>query len=209
MPLRLGQPGIDTNSRTRTHLSTNIVILVNNNLVAAVKKLNIDEARDIAVIDEIGTDGHIDSAPRKSTNITGSAERTRFDRQRIAEAFDRGFVHVAAQRIPFDIQVQDNFQGSDDDSVIITTIRNVWINKIGVNYSSDDFIIVESLGWQAESIDSVLANGKNVVGAVHNGTGNPVIINPFEAQADRGQYRGALDASGLINAFDSGAGRAL
>jgi hypothetical protein len=215
MPLRSGTPStniVDPSSnrnRTGTHLSTNIVLLVNNNAVAAVKQLSVTENRSLKMIDEIGTDGHIDSAPSASTNISGSCQRTRFDRQRIAEAFDRGFVHVSAQRIPFDIQIQDNFQGSDDSSVIVTTIRNVWIERIEVTYNADDFIIVETMGWQAESIDSVLGNGKNVVGSVHNGTGIPVIVNPYEAQADRGQYRGALDASGLINAFDGDSGRVL
>ena len=63
--------------------------------------------------------------------------------------------------------------------------------------------------WTGESIDSVTGGGQNVVGNTHNGSGDPVIINPFEAEADRGQFRGALDAAGLINAFDGEGGRSL
>src|SRR3990167_900679 len=147
MPLRNGPSDTRTRitdpesnrNRTGTHLSTNIIILVNGRSVAAVKKLQIREERTIAMIAEVGTDGFIDSAPQRSSGVTGSCQRTRFDRQRVAEAFDRGFVHVKSQRIPFDIEVQDNFQGSDDNSVIISTIRNVWITSIDTTYNSDDF----------------------------------------------------------------------
>jgi hypothetical protein len=215
MPVRLSNPGstrlvdpVSQRNRTGTHLSTNINILVNSIAVGAVKQMSVRENRDIVMIDEVGTDGHIDSAPRRSTDISGSCQRTRFDRQRIAEAFLRGFVHVAAQRIPFDIEIQDNFAGSDDDSTIITTIRNVWIESIEVTYNAEDFIIVENMGWKAESIDSVLGNGSPVVGQTNN-RGIPLEINPFERQADVGQYRGALDAAGLINAFDGDGGRSL
>jgi hypothetical protein len=203
MPLRDQSTPLYEN-RTGTHLSTNIIILVNNRALAAVKTLAITESRGIQMINEIGTDGHIDSAPNKSTDISGSCQRTRFNRTRIAEAFDRGFIHVAAQRVPFEIVVQDNFQGSDDDSTVITTIRNVWIERIEVTLSSEDFIIVENMNWQAESIDSVLGNGQNVVGSVHNGNSATNIVNPFEASADRGNFRGALDGAGLINAFANG-----
>lgn len=215
MPLRIDNPGktriVDPSSqrnRTATHLSTNIHILVNGIAVAAVKQLSVREERDIRQVDEVGTDGHIDSAPSRATNISGQCQRTRFDRQRIAEAFLRGFVHVSAQRIPFDIEIQDNFGGSDDDTIIITTIRNVWIQSIETTYSADDFIIVDNMNWQAESIDSVLGNGNPVVGSVNN-RGIPIEINPFERSADIGRYRGALDAAGLINAFDGESGRSL
>ncbi len=194
--------------RTATHLSTNINILVNGISVSAVKSMQIRESRDVKMVDEIGTDGHIDSAPTRSTDISGSFNRTRFDRQRITEAFGRGFVHVSAQRLPFEVEIQDNFVGSDDSSVVITTLRNVWITGIDTSYSADDFIIVDNMTWVAESIDSILANGAPVVGNVNN-RGIPIDINPFERDADVGRFRGALDAAGLINAFDGEGGRTL
>lgn len=188
------------NNRTATHLSTNIIIKVDGNVVGAVKSLEVTEARTIKMIDEVGTDGHIDSAPSASTNITGSCQRTRFDKMRIAEAFSRGFIHVHAQRIPFDLEIQDIFADSDPGNAIITTIRNVWIKDIRYTYSADDFIIVDNMSWEAEGIFSVL-NNNNVAQAVSNGRANPIILNQFEQQADRGQFSGALDAAGLLNAF--------
>ena len=194
------------NNRTATHLSTNIIIKVpGGNIVGAVKQLAINEDRDIQSIDEVGTDGHIDSAPSKSTNISGSCDRVRFDKQRILEAFSRGYVHVHAQRLPFDIEIHDIFADSDENNAIITTIRNVWVKSVAYTYSSSDFIISETMTWTAESIYSIIAstNG-NVVNAAGNGNAGPVVVNPFEREADRGKYRGSLDAAGLLNAFIDG-----
>jgi hypothetical protein len=75
------------NNRTATHLSTNIIIKVDGNVVGAIQNLRITESRDIAMIAEVGTDGFIDSAPRSATNISGSCERVRYARTRVAEAF--------------------------------------------------------------------------------------------------------------------------
>jgi len=188
------------NNATRTHLSTNIIIKVDDNVIGAVKSLQINESREVKMIDEVGTDGHIDSAPTRSTDISGSCTRTRFGRMRIAEAFSRGFVHVGAQRIPFDIEIQDFFADSDMGNAIITTINNVWIKSIEVTYSAEEFIIAETMTWVAESIWSVLREG-NVASAVANGRSQPIILNAFEQEADRGAFRGSLDAAGLLNAF--------
>ncbi len=190
------------NNRTGTHLSVNIVIKVDGNVIGAIKTMEISESRNLKMVDEVGTDGHIDSAPTSSTNITGSCTRTRFDKMRIAEAFGRGFVHVASQRIPFNIEIHDIFADSDPNNAIITTIQNVWIKDIRYSYSADDYIIVDNMSWEAERINSIL-NNNNVAQAVANGRANPIMINAFEQQADRGAYTGALDAAGLLNAFMS------
>jgi hypothetical protein len=206
MPLRNVPAGTATpiyNSEgrnvTNTHLSTNIYVAVDGIPVAAVSSITINEKRQIEMIDEIGTDGHVDSAPRSSTDISGSCKRTRFAGKRIAEAFRRGFVHVSAQRVPFDIQIYDLIQG-DENNVIITTIKNVWINGIDYSYEADNFIIIDNMGWEAESIESVRGNS-----GAETALGDPtsVILNPFEVQADIGKYRGALDAAGFLNAFDN------
>ncbi|MFA5758011.1 MAG: hypothetical protein WC942_01340, partial [Clostridia bacterium] len=196
---------------TRTGVSTNIIIQVDGNPIGAVATLSINEAREIAMIDEVGTDGHIDSVPKRSTDISGSCKRTRFDNMRIATAFSRGFVHVAAQRIPFDILILDIFAADEDDAdgfngadnVITTVIRNVWISKIGVTYQAQDFVIVEDLDWKAEYIYSYLGQGNSVVpGPLARQI--PIIDNdPFERQADLGKRRGGLDAAGLIKIVDT------
>ena len=211
MTLRLNNPGstrvVDPatgRNRTGTHVSTNINFLVNGIAIGAVQKLDVQETRKIKQIDEVGTDGHIDSVPNSSTDISGSCTRTRFDGQRIAEAFMRGFIHVKSQRLPFDIEIQDSFKGGDNASIVVTTIRNVWISKISYSYSADNFVIVDDMSWEAESIDSIMGSGGPVVGDV-NSRGVPLIINPFERSADIGLYRGALDGAGLLNAIEGSA----
>lgn len=185
---------------TKTHLSTNIIIKVNGNTVGAVKSLDITERRDISRIAEIGTDGFIDSAPKSATDLSVNCQRTRFSRQRIAEAFGRGFIHAHSQRYPFDIEIQDIFADADEANAIITVIENCWISNIKYTYSSDDYIISESMDLTAERISSTL-NGSNVVSETSSGRSFPIAISPFEAQADRGEFTGALDAAGLLNAF--------
>lgn len=188
------------NNRTGTHLSTNIIVKVGGNIIGAVQSLSVNESRNIKMIDEVGTDGHIDSAPQSSTDISGSCERVRFDRLRILEAFSRGYIHVSSQRIPFDIEIHDIFHDSDPGNAIVTVIQNVWIKSIRYDYKASDFIITESMDWTAERIYSTI-NNTNVTGALGNGLINPVVLNQFERQADRGAYNGALDAAGLLNAF--------
>jgi hypothetical protein len=188
------------NNRTATHLSTNIIIKCDGNIIGAVQKLSIKEDRSITMVDEVGTDGHIDSAPNKSTNISGSCTRIRFDRMRLFEAFSRGFIHLKSQRIPFDIEIHDIFHDSDVNNAIITIIENVWFDSISYDYSASDFIIQEDCGFQAESIKSFL-NNQNVAQSVANGRAQPIILNQYEQEADRGAFRGALDAAGVLNAF--------
>src|SRR5208282_2489926 len=107
-------------NKTSTGISTNIIITVQTPLgyipVGAVQQLQITEARSIKMIDEVGTDGHIDSVPNQSTNVTGNCQRIRFDRLRVAEAFARGFVHVSAQAYPFNIVIFDNQTGTANQS---------------------------------------------------------------------------------------------
>lgn len=191
---------VNGNNRTATHLATNIIIKVGNYVVGAVQTLSITESRAIKMIDEVGTDGHIDSAPSASTNITGNCTRIRFDRQRIADAMGRSFIHVHSQRIPFDIEIHDVFADADTNNAVITTIKNVWIKEISYDMSATDWIISDKMSFEAEGISSILAN-KNVVTGVANGQDGPIYLNQFEQEADRGVYRGAMDAAGVLNAF--------
>lgn len=188
----------DGSNRTATHLSTHILIKVNGNIVGAVTALNINESREIAMVKEIGTDGVIDSAPSGAATVSGSCDRTRFDRQRIAPAFGRGFIHVKAQRVPFDIEIHDTF--IDVENPIVTTIKNVWIKSLETSYSANDWIIVDKMGWVAEDIYSIVGNNNNVAGVV-GPQGQSLYLNKYEREADRGDFRGAIDAPGLLTAF--------
>jgi hypothetical protein len=166
------------------------------------------------MVDEVGTDGHIDSTPVSSTNITGSCQRIRFDRLRVAEAFGRSFIHVGSQAYPFDIVILDK-QKKASASQISTVIKNVWIGGISYQYQADNWIISDTMEWEAETIFSFLtgANGANAVvggspvavgGEIQmQNIGNTLITDGswIEQRADTGASgrRGALDAAGLID----------
>ncbi len=185
-------------NKTSTGISTNIVIKVGPNTVGAIQDMTITENRPIIMIDEVGTDGHIDSVPNKSTDISGNCSRIRFDRMRVSEAFGRGFVHVASQRIPFDIVIIDNWNG-DGNSSLITTIKNVWIEQISYGYKAGDWIITDQMNWKAETIYTTLANGNAATGGERSGFS--LAIDPIERSTDIGGRRGSLDAPGLLKAF--------
>jgi len=191
-------------NQTRVALSTQIIILADGRPVGAVQELSINERRDVKMIDEVGTDGHIDSAPTRSSDVSGSCRRVRFDKLRIAEAFRRGFIHVHSQRIPFEIQIIDKWQG-DKSNAVITTIRNVWITGINHTISAENFIITETMEWQAETIFSNFANNAgNVAIGGARGPDFALTDDQYERSADIGVTRGALDGAGLINAQHSG-----
>jgi hypothetical protein len=207
-------------NKTSTGLSTNIIITVNDHPVGAVQTLAIDEKRPLKMVDEVGTDGHIDSTPVSSTNITGSCKRIRFDRLRIAEAFGRAFVHAASQVYPFDIVILDK-QKRNTASQISTVIKNVWIGGISYTYEADNWIISDNMTWEAETIFSFLtgSNGANATTggqpvAVGGEIGIPNMAGPgwtkggdngsianIEQMVDTGAsgYRGSMDAAGIID----------
>lgn len=206
-------------NKTSTALSTHIIIYVNGKPVGAVKSLKIGEKRDIQMIPEVGTDGFIDSAPRSSTKISGSCDRVRFDRLRITEAFGRGFVHAASQAYPFDIVIVDR-QKLNTSAQITTVIKNVWINGLDYTYSADDWIISDSMSWDAETIFSVLNGGAPNVGSSFGSTEFAVArggergdivpatgLRSIEQLADTGGRRGSMDVSGIIDiGLGAGAG---
>jgi hypothetical protein len=187
-------------NKTSTAISTNIIIMVNQTPVGAVQTLSISEARSIKMIDEVGTDGHIDSVPNQSTNITGNCTRIRFDRLRIAEAFSRGFIHVASQAYPFDIVILDT-QKLDTGSQVSTVIKNVWIKNISYEYQISDWVIMDKMDWEAETIFSTLNSGNSTPVAQGGERGIPFSSIPIERATDVGLNgrRGSLDAAGLID----------
>jgi hypothetical protein len=192
---------------TSTALSTNIIIAVRGVggkyvPVGAVQTMRITETRDIKMIDEVGTDGHIDSTPIKSTNIEGTCNRIRFDKLRIAEAFDRSFMHVASQVYPFDIIIVDK-QKQNSAAWVTTVIKNVWIKSISYTYQTTDWTIADEMAWSAENIYSTMGSGPAAQG------GQNALVAPFqmnnqnwvEVATDMGLNgrRGSLDAAGLID----------
>lgn len=212
-------------NKTSTAISTNIIVMVGTTAVGAIQSMAISEKRGIKMIDEVGTDGHIDSVPNVSTNITGTCQRVRFDRLRVAEAFSRGFVHAQSQVYPFDIVIIDR-QKRDQGSQISTIIKNVWISGIDYTYQVSDWVITDTMTWEAETIYSHLSSGGNKpvaqggergvthLGAGNGGTGNIIsgldhqgqVITNIEQLVDTGAggRRGSLDAAGLIDIGQEG-----
>jgi hypothetical protein len=186
------------NNRTGVALSTQILIKVGSTPVGAIQNLSVKETRKITMVDELGTDGHIDSAPTSSTNISGSCKRIRFDRLRASEAFGRDFLHTHSQRIPFDIDIFDFWSG-DGANTIVTTIKNVWIGDLSYNYMADNWIIFDDMSWEAETIYTKLNGGSAATGGERGGA--ILQLNSIERDADVGKRRGALDAPGLITDF--------
>lgn len=190
----------DGNDATFTQLSTNIVIRVGATAIGAIQNIDFTEQRTITMIDEVGTDGHIDSSPTKSTDITGTCNRIRFDRVRMTEAFSRGFLHVHAQRIPFDIDIYDIANG-DGSTAIITTVKNVWIGTISFSLQANNWLITERMDFQAEGIYSTLNGGNAATGGLFGS--NIMQLNSIERAADMGKRLGSMDAPGLITDFFS------
>lgn len=190
----------DGGNRTGTGLSTSIIIKVGATPVGAVQTLSVRETRPIQMISEVGTDGNIDSAPRASTEVSGTCRRVRYDRLRVTEAFGRDFLHAHSQRIAFDIDIYDNWVGDGANS-IITTIKNVWCTNLSYEYSSDNFIIYDSMDWVAETVYSQLNGGPAATGG-ERGAGI-LQVNSIERAADIGNRRGSLDAPGLLLDFFS------
>lgn len=199
---------------TNTAISTNILLAVRiqgsgstgvggYQPIGAVQSMAISEKRAIKMIDEVGTDGHIDSVPNQSTNITGTCQRVRFQKLRIAEAFDRSFLHVAAQIYPFDIIIFDKQKFATGNQVT-TVIKNVWISGIDYTYQVSDWVITDSMTWEAEYIYSTLGSGGPAAKGGQDGIVKPFNINNdnwVERQVDSGAAgrRGSLDTAGLID----------
>ena len=200
---------------TNTSISTNILLAVRipgagstgsagYQPIGAVQSMAISEKRAIKMIDEVGTDGHIDSVPNQSTNITGTCQRVRFQKLRIAEAFDRSFLHVAAQIYPFDIIIFDRQKLANSNAQVVTIIKNVWISGIDYTYQVSDWVITDSMTWEAEFIYSHLTNGQPAAVGGQDGIVKPFSINDnnwVERQVDSGAAgrRGSLDTAGLID----------
>lgn len=184
-------------NKTSTALSTNIIIKVAGVPVGAIQNINITETRNIKMIQEVGTDGNIDSVPQAATSYSVECTRIRFDKLRIAQAFNRGFIHAQSQRYPFDIYIYD-VQSEDASNHIITILKNCWINRIGYNYTSSDWVISETMGLNVETIYSSLTGGEPV-GDLKNPRDISGYVNVVEREADVGQRRGSLDAKGLID----------
>jgi hypothetical protein len=195
---------VNDQGQTTTGLSTQIVIKVANQPVGALQRLTISQNRPLARIREIGVDGVIEIVPQGATEYELTAERVVFDQLRIPEAFTRGFRFIAAQRIPFDIEVYDmsNMEPNEtlestSSGLIIMTYKNCWFTRYETPYQAENYIITETANIWAETayvsfpVDELPSDLRDLP-RQYDQAG-------VEKEVNSGYRRGALDASGIVN----------
>ncbi len=187
-------------SKTRTALSTQIIVMVNGEPVGAVQSFSESQARSVKRVFEVGLDGTLEIVPESPATFSLRIDRIVYDGLSVTESMSRGFRNIQAQRIPFDIVVIDQYTGVDLEAVI-TTYENCWFTSIEKSYSADNYIITENVSVEVENIKT-LRGGEAV--ALSQGTGGarqiPLQVDEVELLADSGVRRGALDFPGLISA---------
>lgn len=191
----------DNGSKTRTALSTQIVVYVEGEPVGAIQSLQETQNRPVKSIQEVGTDGIIEITPNGAATIDLSVTRLVFDGLSLTESFSRGYRNIHAQRIPFDIVVIDKFTG-DGDNAIVTTYHNCFFKSLSKTYSAEQYQITETAQVSAEFMSSTRAGGP--VAESQGISGAREIpgrrVDSVEQSADTGTRRGPLDFAGLISA---------
>jgi hypothetical protein len=195
--------GSNLDSTTKSSLSTQIIIMVENEPVGAIQSFNESQSRSVKAITEVGTDGIIELVPSGPTTVKLTINRMYFDGLSLPEAFSRGFRNLQSQRISFDIVVIDQFTGTGNDA-IITTYHNCWFESIGTNYQNTDYTITQNANVACEYV-STIRGGEAIALSQGAGGGRQipgVQIDSAEIAADSGANgrRGSLDFPGLISA---------
>lgn len=190
-------------ARTRTGLSTQIVIMVNGEPIGAVQSFQITQSRQNKRISEVGTDGFIEIVPSTQTTVSLTINRIVYDGLSVTQAFGRSFVHLQSQRIPFDIVVIDRFFGDAEEEKMVTVFKNCWFNNIGKSYQSSDYVVQENAGVDVETVYTT-RNGEPVGNSTGFGQreipGVDIDQSGAEFAADSGERRGAMDFPGIIRA---------
>jgi hypothetical protein len=195
----------DNGSKTRTGLSTQIIVYVNGEPVGAIQSFQETQQRANKRISEVGTDGVIEIVPQSPAQVTMTVQRIVFDGLSLPESFSRGFKNIHAQRIPFDIIVLDKFTGTGNDAVM-TTYHNCWFSNLSKTYQVSDYTIVENANIDAEFVSSSRGGPEKAVALSQGVAGSREIAgrdtDSVEQAADAGASgrRGALDFPGLISA---------
>jgi hypothetical protein len=126
----------------------------------------IGEAFEVKVKEKTPTSPVYDAGSPDSIPVDGRTEyelevgRIRFDRERIAEAFNRGHVSIQAQSKPVQLVMRDNFVGV---GIVDTNMENCWMWHIWKTYYTDEFVILENVKMYAEDVWSDLNNTKVVI----------------------------------------------
>lgn len=156
-------------------LSTQIIIAAkdatgNRYPIGAIQTLTPTEARPLARLSEVGTDGVIQIVPTGATTVDLAVTRLVFDYQRLPAAFQRGFRHIHAARLPFDIEVHDynayhelqnvNTQNSDAAPAnwLVTVYGNCWLQNYSYTYDQGNYLISETATIWAEYVYTTDSN---------------------------------------------------
>ncbi len=190
-------------AKTRTALSTQVVITVNGEPVGAVQSFQEQQRKQLAKVREVGTDGTIEIVPQSATDFSLTVRRMVFDGLSLTESMARGFRNIQSQRIPFDIVVIDRFTGTGNDAVV-TTYHNCWFNSLSKTYQSDNYTITEDANLDVEYV-SVRRSGEAValsqgVNGAREIAGRQVDAAELAADSGADGRRGVLDFPGLISA---------
>jgi len=164
----------------QTGLSTLITVKVRGTPVGAIQELRIDQNRDMNVWEEIGTDGVVEIHPKGAAKITFSVTRIVFDQLRLPEAFNRGFLNLQAQRIPFDVEIVDTFAG-DNTLAAVHILKECWFRRYSTPYRADNFLISETAELVCARITSMQGTGNVANGGTR---GLPVEYDTIERETD-------------------------
>jgi hypothetical protein len=186
------QTGSLLQSRINSGLSTNIKIKVGNATVGAIQRLQINQTRDVAMWEEVGTDGKVDSHHKGAANVNLSVSRIVFDQMRLTEAFGRGFVNLQAQRFHFNIDIID-LSADDPEIAPVYTFHNCLFRTISTSYEANNFIITENGELSCEYVTASV-NGESIVyGGLR---GIPYDYDSMERSTDSRGKVGAIDPTG-------------
>lgn len=184
--------GSTLDKRIVSGLSTLITVKVGNTTVGALQALTINQKRDVAKWQEIGTDGFVENHPKTAANISLSVQRIVFDGLSITEAFSRGFFNLQAQRIPFDIQVIDR-QSGDGSSAIVHTFGSCWFTALTTPYKSENFLVTQSSEIDCLRVTTQRMGESAAVGGIR---GIGYEFDTIERSTDSKGAPGRLDSAG-------------
>jgi hypothetical protein len=155
------------NYQTQASLSTQIIVQVLDGTgkkvpIGAIQSINPSETRSLFRVKEVGTDGVLEIVPNMAAEFQMTVTRLVFDQLRLPEAFARGFRHIHAQRLPFDIEVMDKNVQFADGVYLSTTYHNCWLTSYDYTYTQDNYLITENATVQVEQVYDY--PGVNLVG---------------------------------------------
>lgn len=191
--------GSTLGSKIQTGLSTQIVVLVENEPVGAIQELSITQTRNLYRAVELGLDGVLEIVPNQATTHDATIRRIVFDRLRLPEAFKRGFINIKSQLVPFDIDIIDRTGGDiDSGAEVVHKLVNCWFQNYNPTMQAGDFIISETASIQFEDIQTFYGGGAALSDASRGLRGIAPTTLTREGETDSGQFRGTMDIANLV-----------